>query len=809
MSEDLLSNLMQQLSPRKSPLSFDAFATPGGGARPDRTIPAYEEGLEVSHLRFPEKLCLGLIGTTKVCCVSRELCTVASHRTRRATDMDGSGKLLVRHTSRRNEKPTCYLAPCLPTSAIADDLVTELLSLEDTDWGPTFGLISGGGIVDLLDYRKKHELMQTTRKAMRAGDTPFKVEGRVESRTVLDSIMELVEALQSIPSLVEKVDSVEESTGEDREVALVVALKAIAVRLDYLSRACQAALSGVNRIGHDGHHAEQGVELSLEGITGELDILKGLLGERGYLSGPGEPTLWGATNGLESRMDAMETAAGLLHANIGNLRSFADGIASKLGNLSSNPATTAGRRNKDDSFSADTVMRDILSSPVQPSAEQPGTRRISRAGVLSGSAGAAHPGVNNFGGTGSGPEATGRASGTDANSAHIFGGAGNSQHFGASNQANGEASWVDSEALSLLSARLSKLEQKDGRRGAVESVYIGDHFFGSEQDSLAFLEKHLGVGANFKFGALTSPYHLLALLYKNLSGKNVGVAELASLKRLNLGRSELDAFLAASVELPELFTATSKLSGHSYRSSASVCSSARFKIFPSHSDWGTEGDETSLYEKVLRALRHVEDQVQANIRSAFRSSMEMKLLAIDMCNASTKFLRDLFSYMGNTYIHLFQAFSNATAAWDLVCFAILEIFSNDFQPAKVDMANADIVTDVPACAATVFWTNLKLVQVASRFSEVGIKNHPSMNSAYIRFILTQSSERQSAAVLERTVREQTEVINTLKRKLDEMDTTVKTYTNKCRHIESTVESTKNKVTAVEKEVKKLKNGGGN
>ena len=722
--------------------------------------------------------------------------------------MDGSGKILVRHTPYRHDKPACYLAPCLPTSGIADDLVTELLSLEDTDWGPTFSLISSGGIENLHDYRKKQELMQTTRKAMRAGDTPFKVEGRVESRTVLDSIMELVEALQSIPSLVEKVDDVEESTGEDREVALVVALKAIAVRLDYLSRACQAALSGVNRVGHDGNHAEKGVELSLEGLTAELDILKGLLGERGYLSGPGEPTLWGATNGLESRMDAMEAAAGLLHANLGNLRSFADGIASKLGNLASDAGPVAGVRQKDDSFSADTVMRDILSSPVQPSAEQPGVRRISRSGVLSGTAGAARPGVNNFGVTGSGFEATVRTSGTDANSGNNFGGAGSSHQFGtSSNQANGDASWFDSEAISLLSSRLSKLEQKDGRRGAVESVYIGDHFFGSEQDSLAFLEKHLGVGANFKFGALTSPYHLLALLYKNLSGKNVGVAELASLKRLNLGRSELDAFLAASVELPELFTATAKLTGHSYRSSASVCSAARFKIFPSHADWGTEGDETSLYEKVLRALRHVEDQVQANIRSAFRSSMEMKLLAIDMCNASTKFLRDLFSYMGNTYIHLFQAFSNSTAAWDLVCFAILEIFSNDFQPAKVDMANADIVTDVPACAATVFWTNLKLVQVASRFSEVGIKNHPSMNSAYIRFILTQSSERQSAAVLERTVREQTEVINTLKRKLDEMDATVKTYTNKCRHIESTVESTKNKVTAVEKEVKKLKNGG--
>ena len=279
----------------------------------------------------------------------------------------------------------------------------------------------------------------------------------------------------------------------------------------------------------------------------------------------------------------------------------------------------------------------------------------------------------------------------------------------------------------------------------------------------------------------------------------MGVAELASLKKLNLGRSELDAFLAASVELPEIFTATSKLTSHPYRSSGSVCSSARFKVFPSHVDWGNKGDETSLYEQVLRALCNVEDQVQANIRNAFWSSMAMKLLANDMLNASTKFLRDLFSYMGNTYLHLFQAFSNSTAAWDLVCFAVLEIFSNNFQPAKVDMANADIVTDVPACAATVFWTNLKLVQVASKFSEVGIKNHPSMNSAYIRFILTQYSE-------ERTVRDQDEVINTLKRKLDEMDEIVKTYTNKCRHIESTTKSTKNKLAEVEKVVKKLKSG---
>lgn len=78
-------------------------------------------------------------------------------------------------------------------------------------------------------------------------------------------------------------------------------------------------------------------------------------------------------------------------------------------------------------------------------------------------------------------------------------------------------------------------------------------------------------------------------------------------------------------------------------------------------------------------LRNAKDQVRANIRNVFQSSVKLKLLATQMLAASTKFLRDVFSYMDNTYIHLFSAFSsNSTATWDLVCFAVLKVFTNDF-----------------------------------------------------------------------------------------------------------------------------------
>lgn len=118
--------------------------------------------------------------------------------------------------------------------------------------------------------------------------------------------------------------------------------------------------------------------MSLEGITAEVDALKGLLGDRGYLAGPSEPTLWGATNGLGSRMDAMETAAGLLHANMENLRSLADTIADKMGQFDKARTDHAGLTGvaNEDAFSADRVMRDILNSPDPTNGVNSGARFV-------------------------------------------------------------------------------------------------------------------------------------------------------------------------------------------------------------------------------------------------------------------------------------------------------------------------------------------------------------------------------------------------------------------------------------------------
>ena len=70
--------------------------------------------------------------------------------------------------------------------------------------------------------------------------------------------------------------------------------------------------------------------------------------------------------------------------------------------------------------------------------------------------------------------------------------------------------------------------------------------------------------------------------------------------------------------------------------------------------------------------------------------------------------------------------------------------------------------------ALFFGTNLKLLKVASEYTNFGIKNHPSMNGAYIRFILSQAGERKSARDLELTVKKQEAELETLKNKFDEL-----------------------------------------
>ena len=86
-----------------------------------------------------------------------------------------------------------------------------------------------------------------------------------------------------------------------------------------------------------------------------------------------------------------------------------------------------------------------------------------------------------------------------------------------------------------------------------------------------------------------------------------------------------------------------------------------FKCLPTFSDLGVNGDPTSLYSKLLQAMKTVEAKYETDIRRSFTSSTKtMQLLAMHMLKSTVLFVRDIMYYMSNNYTTPIQAFSSTT-----------------------------------------------------------------------------------------------------------------------------------------------------
>jgi hypothetical protein len=425
----------------------------------------------------------------------------------------------------------------------------------------------GGKIKTKADYEMKADILATSRKLVAKTRTPSRVQARLATESLLDSVVVIAGMLKELPSVVPGLGNLAMAESESSpdtathayhvEIEKVLAL--IVGQLEDISRGCQSSLHCISQVGHSTKEGSRIIEMGLEGLRAELDQLQGAIGDRSTNLLPSEPSLWGATQGLGSRLDDVEQVTHALNAKIDNLRSFADDMAQKARFSGPDDTSTITGGTGLETFSADTVIRDFAPNLG------PDERFVTRDGVLH--SGQRTSGVNVFGAS---------AGGNDGFGGNGGGGGGYDPRLSsAATTTSSKKTQNFSKLLEPVIARLEKLEKKQ-TTGIGDTIFFGDHFFGGSGDALAFLEKHLGTNTNFRFGALVSPYQVLSMMHSQLTGKKLELSELANLKKLGLGRIELQAFLAATVEIPELFTANSKFSGHPYKSSASVLSNARF-----------------------------------------------------------------------------------------------------------------------------------------------------------------------------------------------------------------------------------------
>ena len=122
----------------------------------------------------------------------------------------------------------------------------------------------------------------------------------------------------------------------------------------------------------------------------------------------------------------------------------------------------------------------------------------------------------------------------------------------------------------------------------------------------------------------------------------------------------MTAYLSAMENMPDLVSLTEKFKGHIYKCLDGTIYQAHFNCIPKFKYWGVDGDPTSLYIKFLQAMKTVEARHETNICRYFTALKIMQLLAMQMLKFTVIFIKDIISYMSNTYTTPNQYFSSTT-----------------------------------------------------------------------------------------------------------------------------------------------------
>ena len=155
------------------------------------------------------------------------------------------------------------------------------------------------------------------------------------------------------------------------------------------------------------------------------------------------------------------------------------------------------------------------------------------------------------------------------------------------------------EMVDKLASRVDKLKSSpDGE----DTVVLGGHTLRSKKDVQALLESHLGVNCDIPAGAFASLQFLLNEVMLTLGCSMPTLDDLSRLKRLDVRAIDLRCTQALMAMLP-VFITSSRLTTHAYKESSG--GAARFKAFPSYTEWGVKSDEDKLQYKCFRALDEV------------------------------------------------------------------------------------------------------------------------------------------------------------------------------------------------------------
>jgi hypothetical protein len=296
------------------------------------------------------------------------------------------------------------------------------------------------------------------------------------------------------------------------------------------------------------------------------------------------------------------------------------------------------------------------------------------------------------------------------------------------------------EMLTSLARRVDSMEKNGGMNSKLEGEDISVFFMGvrfsSERDVSSYVQSKSHTSFVLPVGLITDCYSIFYELNRELfdSRNKLGVTDLA--KVAQLAKKQADVYnILAGVEhgLPDFFDPPSSAS--KIYIDGKQGKKHRFGNLPSYEVWGPVGaDGFTVRKKATGALTRLVTTRKSEIKEQVKQE-KLQAFLLSMLDMSKEFVTAVFAFLTEEYAALSQHFDDGSLCWDFACSCVEHVFKHEFETARAVVRNPDVVDD--SISSKILWQSLRTIAVQETFMRVGFKNHPSLASAYSKFLLTQ------------------------------------------------------------------------
>ena len=308
-------------------------------------------------------------------------------------------------------------------------------------------------------------------------------------------------------------------------------------------------------------------------------------------------------------------------------------------------------------------------------------------------------------------------------------------------------STIDSSILKGLLARIEHLESQSDKTRAGVRVEILGKVFSSVHDVRSFLSAQ---GPNVSHGGFIDIFNM----YKRLSVIHGGGIFSGSSSAhedsedVKYRKSLQDVSLSEDEHVVELTFENRWIIPKIFLSSNHSNKTAKTELIglPTYSSWKNRSDDTGTGYFILRQMENQSVHWNAIIESTYSDFPEIRLLAAEVKQKSSTFIRSLDTWIEATYDNLVSGGQDSKDVWWIITKVMRSLFEDCLSKQRAQ-AKPSPSANKSERAAAFIWGSLLTYQSICEVLDKDIKGHHIVTGAYNQWSVQNSGRKEAKDAL--------------------------------------------------------------